>query len=116
DRIPFDAAAFDAVVVSGVLCSVPDQAAALVEFRRILRPGGELRFYEHVRSRSAFAGFQDVADLVWPRLMGRCHPNRDTLAAIKAAGFRVESCRGLIFPPTAKVSVVSPRILGSARV
>jgi ubiquinone/menaquinone biosynthesis C-methylase UbiE len=115
ERMMIDDASVDAVVVSGVLCSVPDQAAALAEFRRILRPGGELRFYEHVRSRTAFARYQDAADLVWPRLMGGCHPNRDTLAAIRAADFRVEFCRGLIFPPGAKVSVVSPRIIGVAR-
>jgi ubiquinone/menaquinone biosynthesis C-methylase UbiE len=115
ERTTVDDASVDAVVVSGVLCSVQDQAAALAEFRRILRPGGELRFYEHVRSRTAFARYQDAADLVWPRLMGGCHPNRDTLSAIRAAGFQVEFCRGLIFPPGAKVSVVSPRIIGVAR-
>lgn len=115
DRVPAEDSSFDAVVVSGLLCSVPDQQAALAEFRRLLRPGGELRFYEHVRSRSAFARFQDVADLVWPRLMGGCHANRDTLTAIKEAGYRIESCRGLIFPPSARVSVVSPRIIGVAR-
>ena len=57
----------DAVVVSGVLCSVPDPGEALAEFRRVLRPGGELRFYEHVRSRRVgFARWQRTvaADLV----------------------------------------------------
>jgi SAM-dependent methyltransferase len=114
-RIPADDSSFDAVVVSGLLCSVPDQGAALAEFGRVLRPGGELRFYEHVRSRTAFAGFQDVVDPVWSRLMGGCHVNRDTLTAIKGAGYHVEFCRGLVFPPSARVSVVSPRILGIAR-
>ena len=60
--------------------------AALTEFHRVLRPGGELRFYEHVRSRDfLFAGFQQAADLVWPRLMGGCHVRRQTQRAIDQA-------------------------------
>jgi ubiquinone/menaquinone biosynthesis C-methylase UbiE len=106
----------DAVVVCGVLCSVPDQQAALTEFRRVLRGGGELRFYEHVLSRRpAFAQWQRRVDLVWPRLMGGCHPDRDTLAAILDAGFRLERCRGFGFPASARIYPVAPRILGVAR-
>ncbi|MGH2985325.1 MAG: class I SAM-dependent methyltransferase, partial [Solirubrobacterales bacterium] len=116
DALPLEPRSADAVVVAGVLCSVPDQAAALAEFRRVLLPGGELRFYEHVRSpRRGFARFQDRADLVWPLLMGGCHPNRDTAAAIAAAGFRLERCRGFGFPPHARLYPVMPRILGVAR-
>jgi ubiquinone/menaquinone biosynthesis C-methylase UbiE len=56
---PRQDAATASVVVSGLLCSVPDAEAALAEFRRVLRPGGQLRFYEHVRSRDAiFARYQ----------------------------------------------------------
>lgn len=47
---PFEDASFDAAVCSLVLCSVPRQASALAELRRVLRRGGELRFFEHVRS------------------------------------------------------------------
>lgn len=116
DRLPLPDGSVDEVVVSGVLCSVPDQAAALAEFRRVLRPGGRLRFYEHVRARSPLrARWQDLAALVWPRLMGGCLPNRDTRTAIEAAGFVVSHCRELIFPPGAKVSVVAPRIVGIAQ-
>src|SRR5262245_42921092 len=116
DRLPFDDGSFDAAVVSGVLCSVPDQASALAEVRRVVRPGGELRFYEHVRAPTrGRARFQDLVDVVWPRLMGGCHPNRETLAAIERSGFRVERLRGFLYPPGARVSVVAPRILGVAR-
>ena len=114
--LPLDSGAADALVVAGVLCSVPDQQAALAEFRRVLRPGGELRFYEHVRSRRAgFARYQDAVALPWSRLMGGCRPNRDTLAAIERGGFRIERCRGFGFPGDAHAYPVAPRILGVAR-
>jgi ubiquinone/menaquinone biosynthesis C-methylase UbiE len=116
EELPVDSGSVDAVVVAGVLCSVPDQAAALAEFRRVLRPGGELRFYEHVRSRrSGFARYQDLSALVWPRLMGGCQPNRETLEAIERAGYRIERCRAFGFPANARAYPVLPRILGVAQ-
>ena len=106
---------FDAVVVSGVLCSVSDVPAALAEFGRVLRPGGELRFWEHVRSRDPlFARYQQAADLVWPHLMGGCRVQRQTQEAI-AQEFSIEACRGFRFPPFAAFSPVGPRVLGVAR-
>jgi ubiquinone/menaquinone biosynthesis C-methylase UbiE len=106
----------DVVVVCGVLCSVTDQREALTEARRVLRPGGELRFYEHVRSRRPrFARWQRRVDRFWARAMGGCHTDRDTLAAIADAGFRVERCRGFGFPAQARAYPVAPRILGLAR-
>ena len=92
EELPFTSGSFAAVVFSLVLCSVDDPAAALAEARRVLEPGGELRAYEHVLSRSPrLARWQNLLDRVqvWPRLGGGCHPNRDTLAAIEAAGFEV---------------------------
>ena len=116
DALPLGEGSVDAVVVAGVLCSVPDQAAALSEFRRVLRAGGELRFYEHVRSRRAsFARFQDLVAPAWRLIMGGCEPNRRTLAEIEGAGYRIERCRGFGFPANARAYPVAPRILGVAR-
>jgi ubiquinone/menaquinone biosynthesis C-methylase UbiE len=116
DDLPLAAGSVDALVVAGVLCSVPDQGAALAEFARVVRSGGELRFYEHVRSRRlGFARYQRLVDRLWPLLMGGCHTYRDTLDAIAASSFRIERCRGFGFPPNARAHPVVPRVLGTAR-
>jgi ubiquinone/menaquinone biosynthesis C-methylase UbiE len=115
DALPAEDGAFDAAVASLVLCSVPDQAAALAEIRRVLRPGGELRFYEHVVSDTPrTARLQRRADDwgLWPRLFGGCHGSRDTVAAIEAAGFRIARCRRFPFAPG---PVSLPHVIGLAR-
>lgn len=115
-RLPAADASFDAGVASLVLCSVPDQRRALEEFRRVIRPGGELRFYEHVvAERPMAARLQRLADAVfWPRVGGGCHLSRDTGAAIERAGFAVESLERFSFTPGAPVPPL-PHILGVAR-
>src|SRR5260370_2354353 len=103
---------FDAVGVSGLVYSVADPSAALTEFRPVLRPGGELRFYEHVRSRDVlFAGFQQAAALLWPRPMGGGHVQRQTRAAIDPV-FTIEKIRRVRFPPDAWARPVGPGVPG----
>lgn len=115
-RLPLPAARFDAAVASLVLCSVPSAAAALAELFRVLRPGGELRFYEHVRAADPVAARrQDWADLVWPLIGGGCHPNRETLDAIAAAGFAIEQVRHFRFQPSKMTAPVAPHVIGRAR-
>jgi SAM-dependent methyltransferase len=116
DALPLETGAFDAGVASLVLCTVPDPARALAELRRVLRPGSELRFLEHVRSdRPLKAGLQARLDRwgVWPRVGGGCHCARDTVGAIEAAGFRIERMRRFDFGPS--WDPTNPRVLGLAR-
>jgi ubiquinone/menaquinone biosynthesis C-methylase UbiE len=115
-RLPLDDASCDAGVASLVLCTVPDQERALAELARVIRPGGELRFYEHVISRRPFeARIQRLADATfWPRISGGCHQARDTTEAIARAGFEIESCERFAFSP-APLLPPGPHILGIAR-
>ena len=117
EALPLPDGSVDAAVASLVLCTVPDLARALAELRRVLRPAGELRFYEHViperHPKRALFQLLDHSGL-WPALGGGCHPARDTAAAIAAAGFAIERCERFTF----RGGPLEPRIpyvLGVAR-
>jgi ubiquinone/menaquinone biosynthesis C-methylase UbiE len=115
ERLPGDAGSFAAGVASLVLCTVPDQRRALAELSRVIEPGGELRFYEHVLAEGAWqARAQRLADATfWPRVAGGCHLARDTAAAIAQAGFVIEQCERFPFSP-APLLPSDPHILGRA--
>ncbi|HEU0025014.1 MAG TPA: class I SAM-dependent methyltransferase [Thermoleophilaceae bacterium] len=118
ERLPLDDASVDAAVVALVLCSVPDQSAALRELHRVVRPGGELRVFEHVvaddRRLAALQRFLERSG-IWPRIAGGCHPARDTASAIEDAGFTIDRLRGLSVKPCRLAFPVAPHILGAAR-
>jgi ubiquinone/menaquinone biosynthesis C-methylase UbiE len=118
EELPLADASVDAVVMAGVLCSVPAPGRALAEVARVLRPGGELRFYEHVLARNArLARLQRRLDAtLWPRLFGDCHTSRDTEATLIASGFAIEARERFSLRPTLLATPVAPRILGRARV
>jgi ubiquinone/menaquinone biosynthesis C-methylase UbiE len=116
DAIPLDDESVDAAVASLVLCSVPDQDRALAELWRVLRPGGELRFYEHViptgQPKRLLLQLADRSGL-WPAIAGGCHPARDTGAAIARAGFTVQRNDRIDFAAS-RFEPAIPHILGIA--
>ncbi|HEX8859809.1 MAG TPA: class I SAM-dependent methyltransferase [Actinomycetes bacterium] len=114
DALPVEPG-FDAGVASLVLCSVPDQGDALTELHRVIRPGGELRFYEHVLApEPGLARVQRLLDPVWQAIGGGCHSARDTLAAIVAAGFVVDRVERFRFPDNQVPFITAPHVLGAA--
>jgi ubiquinone/menaquinone biosynthesis C-methylase UbiE len=116
DELPLAEASVEAAVASLVLCSVPNQERALGELRRVIAPGGELRFYEHViPERHPRRLLLQLADRsgVWPKLAGGCHPARDTESAIGRAGFTIRSCDRFLFAG-GRFEPAIPYILGAA--
>jgi SAM-dependent methyltransferase len=114
--LPAEDGAFDAALIVWVLCSVPDPAAALAELRRVLVPGGELRFYEHVRSGSrAFRTLQRAGDaLFWTRALGGCETTRDSVRAIEEAGFETASLDRGFHSSTVLTVTSAPYVVGVA--
>ena len=90
EKLPFSDHYFDTVLSVHVLCSVRDLPKALAEVRRVLKPGGEFRFFDHVRARHALGALaQDLVQPLWSQVGGGCHPNRDVAAEVEKAGFRL---------------------------
>jgi SAM-dependent methyltransferase len=107
---------FDAVVCSLVLCSVSDPHTVLQHLGSFLRPGGQLRYLEHVASAGARGRWQRFLDAtVWPRLFGNCHTHRDTERAVADAGFEVDTTRREWTLPIWSPMPVSELALGRAR-
>ncbi len=107
EHLPFGGQAFEGAVVTLVLCSVSDLDQALTELRRVLRPGGAVRFVEHVRGEGWLGRMQDLVTPIWRRVGAGCEPNRRTEAAIRRAGFEVGDVEH-------RSAGLTPLVIGSA--
>ena len=115
ESIPLPDDSLDTAVSTLVLCTVDFPDRALAEIARVLRPGGQLLFIEHVRSHSpGVARWQDRLEAPWRRLAAGCRCNRDTIASIRAAGYEAEhedvSWRGV--PPHVSSLIVGRAVVG----
>ncbi|MFH8467165.1 class I SAM-dependent methyltransferase [Streptomyces sp. NPDC017991] len=117
EALPVKSEAYDGAVVSLVLCSVRDLPRALAEIHRVLRPGGELRFFEHGSGggRAMAAGQRLLDRTVWPPLFGGCHVGRDPVGAIRDAGYELGPHRRLLVPEKGPRTPSSYCVLGTAR-
>jgi SAM-dependent methyltransferase len=115
DALPtaFDDGAFDTVVTTLVLCTVPDPARTLAEIRRVLAPGGAFLFLEHIRAPGWTGRVQRVARPLWAVAAAGCHPDRDTVGAITAAGFSIDDLERFRMPNVPPI--VRPAVQGVAR-
>ncbi|EPD62370.1 class I SAM-dependent methyltransferase [Streptomyces sp. HGB0020] len=116
EALPVKSEAYDAAVISLVLCSVRDVPRALAEARRVLRPGGMVRFFEHGRGggRIMHVTQRALDRTLWPPLNGGCHLARDPIAALRAAGFELGPYRRVMMPEHGPTLPTSYCVLGAA--
>jgi len=99
EKIPFDEASFDSVLVTYSLCTIPDPVAALREMRRVLKPGGKLIYCEHgLAPEASVQKWQRRLNPVWSKLAGGCHLDRDIPGLLKEAGFHSHDMQTLYLP------------------
>jgi ubiquinone/menaquinone biosynthesis C-methylase UbiE len=98
EAIPFPDESFDVVVSAFMLCSVVDPSAVLAEAQRVLKPGGRLVLLEHVLAEGPMARWQERLTPLHRKLFGNCHLNRDTRAAVAAAGFDIAGVERIRLP------------------
>ncbi len=90
-NLPFDESSFDTVVCTYALCSIPDEARAIAEMKRVLRPRGRLILVDHVRSTvKPLYWLQWIYEFVPSRTKGEYMTRRPALHVI-AAGFEIEA-------------------------
>jgi ubiquinone/menaquinone biosynthesis C-methylase UbiE len=99
ERLPFADASIDTVAAAMILCTVRDPGPALAEIRRVLKPGGQYLFLEHVRnSDPRVARKQDIIQKGWYWFGNECHCNRPTVDTLRASSFEIADLQEMKMP------------------
>ena len=103
--MPLEDGSIDTVVITFVLCTIPDWAGALSEVRRVLKPGGKVLFSEHGLSPDqGVAQWQRRVERIWKPLAGGCHLTRDATAMLRDSGFVMDDVHTMYLPSTPKIA------------
>ncbi|XP_002972192.2 methyltransferase-like protein 7B isoform X4 [Selaginella moellendorffii] len=115
EKIPLESSSIDVVISTLVLCSVTDVSSTMQEVIRVLKPGGQFLFVEHVGAQdgSWLNLFQNLLNPIQVFVADGCHLNRDTLSFIRKARFSSIDARSYRFP--SKNPLISSYIVGVAR-
>lgn len=115
EAVPLEDKSVDTVVVTFVLCTIPNWESSLAELRRVLKPGGKVLFSEHgLAPDKGVAKWQRRIEPLWKRLAGGCHLTRDTKQMLETSGFNVDQHETMYLPNTPKIAGFAS--WGSARV
>ena len=113
EHMDVESASADFVVCTLALCSVDDQAAAIAEVMRVLKPGGKFVFLEHVAAPagSALRRWQARFRRFWQGIGDGCTLDRETWKVIEQAGFTDIDIEAFDSPG---LPLVRPHISGTA--
>ena len=99
ENLPLDSQAFDSVLVTYTLCTIPELALAFDEIRRVLKPNGKLIFCEHGKAPDpSVARWQNRLNPIWKKFGGGCNLNRDIPNLIETHGFKIECLDTMYIP------------------
>lgn len=109
EHLSMESEQFDTVLTSLVLCSVDQVGLVLEEIARVLKPGGQYLFFEHVAHDHTVPRFiQNALNPMWSKMAGGCMLNRDIVRELQQSTLELTEYR------IAKQHFLVPMVVGRA--